>query len=125
MQGFDHLLELGHLLPTTAGGRERPMGGEVGERIVAPVVGQTDFQQVRLAGELMDGQQLDGRDTQLGQMSDRRWMCHSGVGPAQFLGYLRVQLGEPFDVGFVDHRASPGGSRVLVRTPVEFVPDSH
>ena len=51
----------------------------------------------------MDRQQLHGGDAQALQVADRRGVRQAGIGAAQFLGDLRVPLGEALDVRLVDH----------------------
>ncbi len=65
MEGLDHVLELLHLLAGGAPGRGvLVVGREIGDGVVAPIVAQAAVQQVLVVDELMDGQQLDRRDSE-------------------------------------------------------------
>ena len=85
VQRRDHLLELAHLAAALAAqGRGRVGGvrGEVADRVVAPVVAQAALQQVRLGGEVVDGEELDGGDAQVYQVVDHGGMGEGCIGAA-------------------------------------------
>ena len=102
VQGLHHALELAHLLAAAPGGRVLRVGGEVADRAVAPVVAQAPFEQERLVGDVVHGQQLDRGHAQVLEVGDRRLGGQPGVGPAQVLTDLGVGHGEALDVGLVD-----------------------
>ena len=60
---------------------------------------------VALADEVVDGQQLDGGDTEADEVVDDRRMGEAGVGPPVLLGDGRMAGGQRLDVGLVDDRA--------------------
>ncbi len=71
-----------------------------------------------LVRELVHGQQLDGRDTQLDEVLDRRRVREPGVRPTQLLRYPRVQPGEAPHMHLVDHRVGPRCLRPAVVPPL-------
>src|SRR5437867_13091185 len=68
---------------------------------------------------MMDGQQLDGGDTQATEMIEGGRGGEGGVGAAELWGNLRMTGGEPLDVHLVDDRLVPWCPQELVVTPRE------
>ena len=93
--------------------REKP------ERVIAPVVYAALLDEEVFVDVIMYREEFDRGDAELAQVFDRGWGGEAGVGAAQVFGHLRVSLGEPFDVEFVDDRFVPGGARRRVIAPVE------
>ena len=77
-----HRLELVDLLAETAGG-VADMGGEEGDGVVAPVVGEPPGLERTVGDEMVDGHELDRRDSQPEQVVDDRVRGQSEVGAAQ------------------------------------------
>jgi hypothetical protein len=105
---LDHLLELGDR-PQPGRARVLRVRCEVGDRVVAPVVGQAALDEVVLVEVVVDGQQLDRGDAEVAEVADDGRVREAGVGPAQVLGDVRVRHRETLHVGLVDHRLRPGG----------------
>ena len=112
VQGLHHLLELLHLLPPLASAGVFVMGGKIADGIVTPVVAQAPLHQMGIVNELMQRQQLDGRDAKLGQVVDRGGMRQTGIGAAQFGRNGRMSGRKTLDVDLVNHR--------FMRRPVEW-----
>ncbi len=114
-----HRLELLHLLA------ELPSGGVVGlrsqeaEGVVAPVVAQPLLDQRAVLHELVDGHQLDRGDPEAVEVADHAGMGEPGVGAAEVLRDVRVELGEALDVRLVDQRLVVRRVRAPVALPVE------
>ena len=73
--------------------------------------------------ELVDGEQLHGRDAELFQVFDGRLRPESGVRPAKGLRHLGVPDGEALHVQLVDNGSAPLGPRRLIVAPGEGVVD--
>ncbi len=123
VQRLDHRLELLHLLAQgLLVARRRGvvrMRCQEGERVVAPVVAQPLLDQGAVLDELVDRHQLDRGHPELGQVVGDRGVGQAGVGAAQLLGDVGVELGQPLDVGLVDDRLVVGDVRAPVTLPVE------
>lgn len=123
VQRVHHALELADLLSRRTGGGVGRVRREVADRVVAPVVLEALAQQMVLVRELVDRQQLDGRDAQLHQVLDRRRMRQPGVRAPQLLGDARVQPREAPHMHLVDHRVRPRRLRAVVVRPVVVIVD--
>ena len=119
VQRLHHPLELGELCAVRAGRRVEGVRGEVADRAVPPVVGEAPVDQVRLVGDMVNGEQLDGGDAERGQILERRSRREPGVGAAQVLADHLVQLREPLHVQLVDDRLVPRSRGRPVVFPVE------
>ena len=64
VQGSDHFLEFAHLLATGAAGGIMRVGREEPQCVVAPVVGESQLQQMRFVDEMVRGQEFYGGDTE-------------------------------------------------------------
>ena len=95
------------------------------DRVIAPVVGEPAIDKVFVADEMMNRQQLDGRDTQILQMLDHRRRRESGIGATQVLRNVRMSGCKPFHMQFIDHRPIPTRSQQLVSAPGEGLVDHH
>ena len=119
VEGQHHRLELPHLLAPGARRRVLGVGGEVAERVVAPVVGQAPPQQVGLRHEVVDGHELHRGHAEPDQVVDHRGAGQAGVGAPQAGGHVGVEGGEALDVQLVDHGVVPRGAGVGVVAPRE------
>ena len=90
------------------GGGVGGLRGEVGQRRVPPVVGESALEQEGLGEGGVDGQQLDGGHAQRAQVLDRGRMGHTRVGAAQLGRHAGHVVGEPLDMGLVDDGAAVG-----------------
>ena len=95
------------------------VGGEVPERVVAPVVGQPPPQQLRLRHEVVDGHELHRGDAQADQVVDHGGAGQAGVGAPQPGRDIGMEGGEALHVQLVDHRLVPRGAGVGVVPPRE------
>src|SRR6476660_5412361 len=74
---------------------------------------------MRVVDELMNGYQLDGRDSECGQIFDGGRMSQAGVG-SSLSGWDRGMAGgESFDVNLVDDRFVERHVRGTIVAPVE------
>ena len=105
VQAGDHLLEFAQRVGDV-GGVAR-VGREKADRIVAPVVSQAFLEQMAVVDESVHRQQFDRRDAERLDVVDHRLRTEAGVGAAQLLVDLGIQLGEAFDVGLIDDCAIP------------------
>ena len=119
VQGLDHRLELGHLLPAAAGGGVGVVRGEEADGVVAPVVRQAALDQVRVLDELVHRHELDRGDPEPFEIVDDGRVADGGVGAADLLRHARVRLGEALDVRLVDDGVVVGQIRGAVVAPVE------
>jgi len=120
---LDHALELRHLTSARARGGVAGVGREVADGIVAPVVGESELEQVNLVDELVHRQQLDRRDTERREVLEHLRMSEPGIGSALMLGYRRMQFRDATNVGLVDDGVAPGRPGGAVVAPVERVID--
>ena len=120
-----HRLELQHLfaaLPRAGVGGVR---GQVGDRVVAPVVGQPPGDHRVLGHELVHRHQLDRGDAQAQQMVDDRRVAQPRVGAALFLGHGGVAHGEAAHMRLVDHGLVVRRAGQPVVAPLEERVDHH
>ena len=115
----DHRLELRHLLAEVARRAVAVVRGEEADGVVAPVVAQALVEQGVVVDELVDRHQLDRRDAEVLEVVDHGRVGEPGVGAALVLGDLRMQLGEPLDVGLVDDGVGVGDVEPAIAGPVE------
>ena len=99
-QGGDGGGELGE-----AAGAEAGVGGEEGDGVVAPAVGEAEGGEVALVDPGGDRHQLDGVDAEAGQVVEDRRVGEGGDGAADFLRDVRVLDGEGADRELVDQAA--------------------
>jgi len=78
---------------------------------------------VDLVHELVDRQELHGRDTERLQVLNRFRIREAGVGPAQVLWDAWMPLREALDVNFVDNSLMQSAAQRPVALPVEGVID--
>ncbi len=116
---FYHLLEFAHLAAELVAGAVAHVRRKEANRVVAPIVSQSPVQQMLVVDEGVHRHQLDRSDAELFQVAHDRRMRHSAVRAAQRLRHVGVKLGQPFDMRFVDHRASHRHTRRLVAFPIE------
>ena len=120
VQVADHGLELAAPRPAgTAAERNRGVGGEKSERVVAPVVLQAAVDQVPVVDVLVHRQSSTAVIAQVTQIIQGRLGAQPSVGAAELLGHFGMQLGETLDVQLVDDRLVPGRSRPAVVAPGE------
>ena len=113
------MLEFLHLLAELAARRVLVVRGEIADRVVAPVVPQTAFDQQRIVDELVDGEKFDRRDAETLQVLDRGGMRQAGVCSSLILRNVRMSPGEAFDVDLIDDRLVPRCVRVAIASPAE------
>ncbi len=113
------LLNSSHLLAELAARCVVGMRGEERDRVVAPVVAQPLLLQHRVVQELVHRHQLDRGDADALQVVDHRGVPDRGVGAAQLLRDVGVQLGEALDVRFVDDALGVRDLGGAVTGPVE------
>jgi hypothetical protein len=74
---------------------------------------------VAIVAALVDRQQFHGRHAQTLEMIKRGGRGQPGIGPAEFLGNLRIELRKTLHVHFVNDRLVPGTLRRPVIAPGE------
>ena len=92
-------------------GRVTPLRHHERIRIIAPVVAQAPAHQPVLVEEGRHRQKLDRGDPEPDQMLEHRRVGEAQEAPALSFRYLRVQGGEPLDVGLVEDGPAPGRAR--------------
>ena len=95
------------------------MRGEKADGVVAPVVGQAVPGQIPGSDELVDGQQLDRRHPEPGQVFHHRRARQPRVRSPQLPRHVTAGLGEPLDVQLIDDRVPVGRAGRPVGTPRE------
>ncbi len=125
VQRAHHRLELAHLFAVGARRRVASLGREVADRVVAPVVDEVAFHELRGVEEVMHGHQLDRGHADAREMFDGGGMRQPGVGAAQRVGDIRVSLGESLDVQLVDDRVGPRRVGTAVVAPGKRLVDDH
>src|ERR1700730_4784580 len=120
-----HGLELAHLFAVGSRRRVASLGSKVADGVVAPVVDEVAFDELRGVVEVMHGHQLHRRDTDAREMLDRGGMRQAGIRAPKRLGDVRVALGESLDVQFVDDRVRPCSVGTAVIAPWERLVDDH
>jgi hypothetical protein len=125
VQRLDHALELAHLLAADAGRGVERVRREEADRRVAPVVRQPAVDEEGLVGDVVNGQQLDGRDAERLQVLERGRVGEPRVGAAQVLAHVRVELREALDVHLVDDQLVQRDVGAAVALPVEAGVDHH
>jgi hypothetical protein len=120
VQRLDHVPELVEMGPDLGRHAVPGLGGEVGERVVAPVV--PERRAVDRAGpehlhliEVEDGQQLDRRDPELGEVRD---LLDDAGERARRVDLRRWIAGETPDVHLVDDRLVHRAAQRPVPLPV-------
>ena len=68
---------------------------------------------------LVDRKELDGGDPERRQVVDRRRRCHSGVGSAELLWHVWMEVREPLHVDLVDQGAFQRSPEARVAAPDE------
>ena len=102
MERANHPLEVADLPASVARAAVLVVRGEVGDRVVAPVVAQPLREQPVVLHELVHGQQLHGGDAEAQEVLDHDRVREAGVRPPQVRIDVRVQLRQPLDVRLVD-----------------------
>jgi hypothetical protein len=105
VEAGDHLLKFAQRVRNV--GRITRIGRKKSDRVIAPIVLQPLFEKITVVNERMDGQQFHRGHAQRPDVVDDRLGAQSGVKAPQILVDRGIQLGEPFDVGFVDDRLVP------------------
>ena len=116
VQRLDHRLELLDLAERDRR-RVAVVRGEVGDRVVAPVVAQAAFDEVVVVDELVHRHQLDGGDAEALEVVDDRRVGEARVGAAQRRRHVGVLHREPAHVGLVDDRLVRAARRAGGRCP--------
>ena len=114
-----HRGELAHLLAPRPGRRVAGVRGEETKCVVAPVVGQSLFQQRWLGHVVVHRQQLHGRDAKRGEVLEHGRVAEPRVGAAQRLGHIGVTHGEAAHVQLVEDGVRPGDGWCSIAGPVE------
>jgi hypothetical protein len=116
MQPLDHGLEF----DAGAGARGvARLRGEIGERVVAPIVPEPLLDEAPVVDEGVHRQQLDRGDPEVDQIVDHRRRAEAGVGAAQPDRQIGMAFGQAADVGLVDQGLGPGHPRAAIAAPGE------
>ena len=95
------------------------MGGQEPDAVVPPVIPQTEVEQAGVVDELVDREELDRGDAEVGQVAGDGRMGQTGVRAADLLGNVGVALREALHVGLVDHRLFERDTEAHVAFPIE------
>ena len=117
VQRADHHLELAHRVLRRQRRGVTHVGREVRQRVVAPVIRQSAFDEMPVIEMLVNGHQLDGRHAKGCQVTDGRLGREAEIRAPQRLRNVRVEFRESFDVKLVDERVMPGRAQRPVLTP--------
>jgi len=99
------------------------MGCEEPQGVVTPVVLEAAADDLRLAREGVDRQQLDRGDSEADEVLDGHRVRQPGIRAPQCLGDSRQLLGEVAHVDLVDERLAEGAVQWRVLLPVEVLVD--
>ncbi len=119
VERLHHGLELGDVAPGQGPVPVPDVGGEEGQRVVAPVVAEAAVEQVLVVGEAVDRHQLDRGDAEVGEVVRDRRVTDACVRAAQLFGHLGVAHRQAADVRFVEDGPVEGRAEGLVTAPVE------
>src|SRR5947209_7199059 len=90
---------------------------KVRQRVVAPVIGEAVFHEVAIVKKVVYWQEFDCRNTKTDQVLDGSLRRQPGVRTTQPFRDIRVELGESFDMEFVDNGLVPWRARRAVISP--------
>ncbi|MNL04386.1 hypothetical protein D3C87_1249540 [compost metagenome] len=121
VQFAHHGLELGHRLPRAIA----RLGGEEGDGVVAPVVGEAKLLQPGLRHEGSHRHQLHRGDPEREQVLYHQRMANAEVGAPQRLGHPGMLAGETLDVGLVEHHPLGRDPGLADPLPVEGIVHHH
>ena len=107
VKAVDHVPEFVRAARSEIGG----VRAEEIQAVVTPVVDQSLVQHVELAHEGVYRHQFHRGDAQCFQVFDDLGPGQTGEGSPQRFRHVRMQLGEPLDVTFIDHGLRPGRQR--------------
>jgi hypothetical protein len=108
VQGLDHLLEFLNLLAPLPAAGIGIVGSQITDGVVSPVVSKAPLDQVRIMNELVDREELNGRNPKVPEIIDHHRMRQAVVGTLQFRWNLWMPGGKTFDMDFVDDRLMQG-----------------
>ena len=124
VQRLDHGLELLDLAERNRR-RVAVVRGEVGDRVVTPVVAQAPFDEVMIVYELVHRHQLDSGHTEVLQVFDDRRMGEPRVSAPKRRWDARMLHRESADVGLVDDRVVQRHVRWAIVAPLEVTISDH
>ena len=123
VQSPHHLLELADLAARLIADRVAAVGGEKGQRVVAPVIRPLRLlAETIVAGKLEHRHQFHRRHAQrlqVGYLLDQPQVGARMAHPA------RLGTGESANVQLVDHRLVQAAAQVAIALPIELVVDDH
>jgi hypothetical protein len=119
MERLHHPLELPHLLAVRTRRGIARVRREIADRRVAPVVREAAVDEDLLVGDLVHGEELDGRDPEVAQVADRCLGGEARIGAAEVVANPRQLLREALHVELVDDGLRPGAVERPVALPVE------
>ena len=90
------------------------------DRIIAPVIGQTHAGQARFREEALDRQKLNSGDTDPLVMGYHVGVSDARKCPAYTFGHIRLELRQPFDMGFVEYGVGEGRFRARPARIIEY-----
>jgi hypothetical protein len=119
VQGAHHHLELAHAFERRRRRRVARVRREVGQGVVAPVVGEAALDQVPLVEVVVHRHQLHRRHAEREQVLHRGLRRQTQIRAAQMLGNAGVARRVALDVQLVDQRFVPRDAQRPVRAPRE------
>ena len=119
MHRAHHVLELVDLLAPAAARRVLVVRSEETDRVVAPVVAQTLFDQPLVVDELVHRHELHRGHAERGEVLNDGRVRETGIRAAKLLGHLGMTFGHSLHVRLVDDRFVQRDIRPAVTSPVE------
>ena len=115
VQRFHHRLEFVHR-PAC---RVTRLRGKKADRVIAPIVAQSFFDQPAIIDKAVHRHELNRRDAKLGQIVDDRCRGQPRIRSAKGGGHIGMAHRESSNVGLVDDALVPRNSGRLVSSPGE------
>ena len=119
MQVLDHLFEFRNRAFWFLCRGISKVGSKKRKCVVTPKIRQVIRHKMAVVDMMMHGHQFHCGDAQIMQMLNRSFCPHARIGSSKLFGNIGVQLGQAFDMSFVDQCFVPRSSQQLITFPIE------